>query len=200
MKKLVVMLLILAPVAVAAETVYVIDQISVGLYSGVGGQEPLIKDVTTGTSLEILERSGNDLRVRMGDGTEGWIDGNYVMEEKPAQLLLKQSQGALLKIKSELAESNQKLVALQEELNGEKQKLSAALSEAKQVPVAPVAEAESAPPSPEEPGQSARFQFSFLWAGISFAMLITGFIAGAVWIKEQNRRKLGGMHIRISGM
>ncbi len=37
----------------------------------------------------------------------------------------------------------------------------------------------------------------FLWLGISFAMLIIGFAAGAIWLREVNRKKLGGMYLRI---
>ncbi len=37
----------------------------------------------------------------------------------------------------------------------------------------------------------------FLWLGISFAMLIIGFVAGVIWLREVNRKKLGGMYLRI---
>lgn len=37
----------------------------------------------------------------------------------------------------------------------------------------------------------------FLWLGISFAMLIVGFAAGVIWLREVNRKKLGGMYLRI---
>lgn len=37
----------------------------------------------------------------------------------------------------------------------------------------------------------------FLWIGISFAMLVIGFVAGVLWLRGVNRRKLGGMYLRI---
>ncbi|MFQ5545953.1 MAG: TIGR04211 family SH3 domain-containing protein [Acidiferrobacterales bacterium] len=37
----------------------------------------------------------------------------------------------------------------------------------------------------------------FLWLGISFAMLIIGFAVGVIWLREVNRKKLGGMYLRI---
>ncbi len=37
----------------------------------------------------------------------------------------------------------------------------------------------------------------FLWLGISFAMLIIGFAAGVIWLREVNRKRLGGMYLRI---
>lgn len=39
--------------------------------------------------------------------------------------------------------------------------------------------------------------FSWLWLLFSFAMLITGFFAGVAWLRERNRKKLGGMHLRV---
>ncbi|GMQ90905.1 MAG: hypothetical protein BMS9Abin11_0210 [Gammaproteobacteria bacterium] len=39
--------------------------------------------------------------------------------------------------------------------------------------------------------------FSWLWLLFSFAMLIIGFWAGVVWLREHNRKKLGGMHLRV---
>ncbi len=36
----------------------------------------------------------------------------------------------------------------------------------------------------------------FVWLGISFAMLVIGFLVGALWWREKNRRKLGGMYLR----
>jgi len=37
----------------------------------------------------------------------------------------------------------------------------------------------------------------FVWLGISFAMLVIGFAVGVVWLRERNRRRLGGMYLRI---
>ncbi|MFQ5993587.1 MAG: TIGR04211 family SH3 domain-containing protein [Acidiferrobacterales bacterium] len=53
-----------------------------------------------------------------------------------------------------------------------------------------------------EPGIKAyliRFlpSLNLLWLGISFAMLLVGFVTGAVWLRVRNQRKLGGMRIRI---
>lgn len=39
--------------------------------------------------------------------------------------------------------------------------------------------------------------FSWLWLLFSFAMLVVGFWAGMAWLREHNRKKLGGMHLRI---
>lgn len=60
-------------------------------------------------------------------------------------------------------------------------------------PETPVAEVNTPRPAPR--AESAGFAYG--WLALSFAMLIIGFIAGVVWLRERNRRKLGGMYLRI---
>ncbi|MFQ5754761.1 MAG: TIGR04211 family SH3 domain-containing protein [Acidiferrobacterales bacterium] len=60
-------------------------------------------------------------------------------------------------------------------------------------------------PQPEpvqEPDFKQRFldfvgALDLLWLGISFAMLVMGFVVGAIWLRERHRRRLGGMYLRI---
>ncbi len=40
-------------------------------------------------------------------------------------------------------------------------------------------------------------QVYLLWIGISFAMLVVGFISGVTWLRERYRKRLGGMHLRV---
>ncbi|MEE8511794.1 MAG: hypothetical protein V3S36_04065, partial [Acidiferrobacterales bacterium] len=72
-------------------------------------------------------------------------------------------------------------------------------------PMAVVGHGSGDEPQPEpvpEPDFKQRFLdfvgvLDLLWLGISFAMLIMGFVVGAVWLRERNRRRLGGMYLRI---
>lgn len=76
------------------------------------------------------------------------------------------------------------------------------------VPVAPAAVA-PAPSAPTVPAKGAPapavaplptatgFTFSFVWLGISFAMLGAGFAAGVAWLRESIRKRSGGMYLRV---
>lgn len=76
------------------------------------------------------------------------------------------------------------------------------------IPVAPAAVA-PAPPAPVPPAKGAAapavappptatgFTFSFVWLGISFAMLGVGFAAGVAWLRESIRKRSGGMYLRV---
>ena len=80
--------IVIASFAVTAETVYVIDHLAVGVHEEKVLNSAIIKVLPTGTTLEVLERDEELVRVRTDDGLEGWVDKNYVMQDKPAQLAL----------------------------------------------------------------------------------------------------------------
>lgn len=83
-----VALALASPVAPAA-TVYVIDDIAVGLHAERRTDSAVLTMVRSGVELEVLERDGNLLRVRTRDGTEGWLDGNYAVDDPPARAQLR---------------------------------------------------------------------------------------------------------------
>ena len=79
---------VIATIPTHAETVYVIDHLAVGVHENKTLNSPIIKVLPTGTALEVLEREEAFVKVRTDDGLEGWVDKNYVMEDKPSQLAL----------------------------------------------------------------------------------------------------------------
>jgi SH3 domain protein len=68
---------------VVAATVYVIDQLSIGLHNEPQTSSPISELVTSGAPLEVLERDGAFVRVRSSDGVEGWVDKAYVSDAQP---------------------------------------------------------------------------------------------------------------------
>jgi len=92
---------LLAPLAAAAETVYVIDTLRVGLRDARDGA--IVKSVETGTMLEVLERDERFVRVRDRTGAEGWLEVRYVSAEVPARTQLAKTQEELNKVRAQLA-------------------------------------------------------------------------------------------------
>lgn len=74
--------------AALAQTHYVTDRVLVGLYEGKSKDSPLIKVMPTGTPLEILNREDEFVEVRGPDGLTGWVEASYVVDRKPAQLVV----------------------------------------------------------------------------------------------------------------
>ena len=97
------------PISGAAETAYVIDRLLVGVHEDKSLNSAIIKVLPTGTSLEILTRDGDFAQVRTTDGSIGWIDANYVMSEKPAQLVVVELEAEHKKILDRLEEAQARL-------------------------------------------------------------------------------------------
>jgi SH3 domain protein len=66
-----------------AETVYVIDQLKIGLHEDRTVDSPIIKLVPSGTSLSVIERDNELIHVQEAEGVRGWINNKYVATEKP---------------------------------------------------------------------------------------------------------------------
>lgn len=204
-----------APFPVAAETLYVTDQITVALRADAAPDAAVLKTVSTGAALELLERSGSFAKVRDNEGTEGWVEATALAPQPPAAAQLRTLRAELertrvqlvnaqtqldkarappaaspdaAKLKAELAEARDQLAATQAELNKKDDEIAA-------LAVSAAAAAAQAPPPPPE--RAAETGFSLLWAGIAFAMLGLGFVGGIVWVKESIRRRMGGMYLRI---
>lgn len=91
---------VLAVSGAGAETVYVVDQLLVGIHEDRNLDSAILKVLPTGTKLEVIERDGELALVADPDGVQGWVDGAYLTEERPAQLRL----AALEQEKAALAE------------------------------------------------------------------------------------------------
>jgi len=87
----------------AAETAYVIDKLLVGVHEDRDLNSAIVKVLPTGTKLEVLQREGELAQVRDGDGTSGWVDGAYLMEQAPAQLQVQTLSEEVAELKRRLA-------------------------------------------------------------------------------------------------
>lgn len=81
---------------------HITDKLVVGLYDEptLGGKPGRL--LTSGTPIEVLERKDGKARVRLGDGTIGWIEARYVSEAKPAAMALLEAQAEIRQLKNQL--------------------------------------------------------------------------------------------------
>jgi SH3 domain protein len=68
----------------AAETAWVKDSISLNLRTGPSGEHRILGTVTTGDSVEIVERGEGWILVRSGE-IEGWMPAGFLQAEEPAK-------------------------------------------------------------------------------------------------------------------
>jgi SH3 domain protein len=101
---LVLFCVIAGPVAGA----HITDKLVVGLYGDPSAEGTPIRLLSSGTPLDVLERSGDFARVRLADQTQGWVEATYVTEEKPAKAVLLETQARLRQMGLELAALREK--------------------------------------------------------------------------------------------
>ena len=122
MRLLAILLLVLLPLAAAAETRYL--EVDVTLRRGQGTEFGIVRLVPTGTPVEVLEgrpESGYT-RVRAPDGSEGWVLSRYLTAEPAGLEALAAARGRVAELERELAAlgaERERLAREQEETAGE---------------------------------------------------------------------------------
>jgi hypothetical protein len=182
--------------AAQAETVYVAERIRIGLRAEVVETSGVVKTVETGTPLEVIERFDKLARVRDPQGTEGWIEARYLSPDPPARLQLTSLQEDLAKSRTQAAAAQAQLKKAQSTLAEQAEKIKELEKNAADRP-APAPVAIKAPPPVTPAVANTGSGFSYLWLGISFAMLGIGFAAGVRWLRESIRKRSGGMYLRV---
>lgn len=100
--------LVAAPTAFA-ETLYVSDQVTVALRTDVTPNAAVLGTVSTGAALEVLERNGALVRVRVANGVEGWVEETALTSKPPATQQLKSLHAELDRARAQLANAQGEL-------------------------------------------------------------------------------------------
>lgn len=116
----------------APETVYVIEHVVVSVNSASDGSGERVGQIQSGEKVEILERQGDQARVRLGSGNEGWVKSSYLSASPPLREQLKARTDELEKLKQEKSK-------LEADLQAARKAASAAAAR-------PAAPPEAAPP------------------------------------------------------
>ncbi|GMQ77245.1 MAG: hypothetical protein BMS9Abin01_2570 [Gammaproteobacteria bacterium] len=82
-------------VPASADTVYVSDRFEIGIHESTNIDSVIIAVIPSGTPLEVLDRDGEFVEVSTPDGTRGWVDARYVVDEKPSVALLEERDAKL---------------------------------------------------------------------------------------------------------
>lgn len=145
---LIAVLLAAAAMAVHAETKYVIDTLIINLRAGQGDEYRIIRTLPSGTKLEILESTTDYSRVRLTDGTEGWVLNQYISNTPTAKQLLASAEAKAAKLeeengrlKKELAEVSAKESEVSKQhqaVSAEQKKLTDELNQLRRVAAKPL--------------------------------------------------------------
>lgn len=87
---------------------HITDKLVVGLYAEPEARGTPLHLLSSGTPVEVLRREGKFAEVRMADDRKGWVEAEYVTDEKPAKAILLETQARLRQMGMQLAALREK--------------------------------------------------------------------------------------------
>lgn len=188
-------LLAVAPVTALADTAYVTDNLRLGLYEAEDTSGRALRMMDSGQAMEILTRDRNYANVRLPDGTEGWVKAAYLVDEKPAKLIVAEITAERDALLAELettrrafAEPAAAIQALQDEAATYDVQLAAANER--------IVELEANLAAVQGMKEQYRGSLPLNWVGIAIAVcLIGGILLGMWWVDRRSRLRHGGIRI-----
>lgn len=120
--------LFFCPSSLWAKTMYITDRIEISLRSGIGLEYRALTMLKTGDRVEVIEGDKNWSKVKLPDGTSGWINTRFLVDQ------IKMVPSVDPKIQEELRgvkETSQSLAREKEILIQEKTRLLKEIEEAK---------------------------------------------------------------------
>jgi len=193
--RLVFIVMVLAPLIVAAETGYVTDKLILGLHQAEDTSDRAFRSLESGQAVEILSRDRNYAHVQLPDGVQGYVKAAYLVYEKPAKLIVAEAQAEAARLASELEEIRQAFsgpAATIEALQQKSADLQAQLDDR----TAQLAEIGTQNDDLRSRQQDYRYSLPLSWvAGAIGACLIAGFLCGLWWVDQRSRKRHGGIRI-----
>ena len=193
--RLVIALLVLLPVLAAAETGYVTDRLMLGLHQAEDTSDRPFRSLESGTRFEVLSRDRLYARVRLEDGTEGYVKAAYVVYEPPAKLIVNETQAEVERLSSELAEAKAAFAepaAVIDSLKAETRTLESELEAAR----TRVDELEQDNARYESRAERYQYSLPYKWVGGAIGIcLVAGFLAGLWWVDHRSRKRHGGIRV-----
>lgn len=188
-------LLTLLPLAAFGDTAYVTDNLRLGLYEAEDTSGRPLQMLESGQAMETLTRDRNYANVRLPDGTEGWVKAAYLVDDKPAKLIVAEITAERDSLIAELEETKQSFAAPAatiEALRNEAQNFDAMLAEAN----SRIAALEEENASIQGMKEKYRGSLPLSWVAIAILVcLIAGLLAGMWWVDRRSRARHGGIRI-----
>lgn len=170
----------------AADALYVVEQVVVSVSSTADGSGERIGTLKSGDRVELIERAGEAVHVRLADGRDGWLRAIYLSGDEPLRPRLQQSEAEVTRLKAQVSR-------LQAEASAAASMRSAAAAPA---PAAPTEEGEARAPGALFSAPDAAPRRLWPWVGaITLLALTLGFALGWRMLDRTIRKKYGGLKI-----
>jgi SH3 domain protein len=191
--RLLIGMALLLPVLAAAETAYVTDNLRLGLHQAEDTSDRAFRSLDSGQELEILSRDRNYAHVALPDGTRGYVKAAYLVDEKPAKLIVAETQAEVVRLEAELEELRRQFAGPAETIAALEQDLTVLTAQAKDS-AAQVAELSEENVSLRQ--RQSQYSLPIQWVGIATVVcLIGGFLLALWWVDKRSRARHGGIRI-----
>lgn len=187
-------LLTLLPILAAAETAYVTDNLRLRMYAD-ANLTSVIETLQSGDAFEVLSRNSQTALVELADGRQGYLSAAYIVYDKPAKLIVEESQAEVERVTAELESLKAAFAepqALVDQLQGEAEALRTELDAA----AARAVELEESNASLTARQARYRYSLPYTWVGGAIVIaLIAGILLGQWWLDRQSRKRHGGIRV-----
>ncbi|MDP7042104.1 MAG: TIGR04211 family SH3 domain-containing protein [Gammaproteobacteria bacterium] len=188
-------LLLQAPVQAQTETAYVTDNLRLGVHQASDTSDRPFRTLESGQAMEIISRNRNYANVRLPDGVEGYVKATYLVFEKPARLIVAETEAEKAALQKELEDMKVVFAAPAATIRSLEQRLAESQA-AVETRAAQVSELSAQ--VDEFRGRQDRFKYSMpmTWVGgAMFLCLLAGFLAALWWVDRASRKRHGGIRI-----
>ena len=187
--------LLLLPAAVFAETAYVTETLRLGLHQAADTSDRPFRNLESGQEMEVLSRTQYYANVQLPDGTQGYVKAGFLVSEKPAKLVVAETQAEVDRLNSELEELRQAFAAPAatiDSLRAQNQELQTRLATSE----ASAAEFADENAQLRESQARNRMLVPLQWVGgVAAVCLVGGLLFGFWWTDYRSRKRHGGIRI-----
>jgi len=185
----------LLPLSALGQTAYVTDNLRLGLYEAEDTSGRPTRMLESGQAMEILSRDRNYANVQLPDGSEGWVKATYLVEIKPAKLIVAEITAERDALLTELADTKQAFAAPAATIDSLKKDVMSFETQLAEVS-AEVSALEEENASIRGLKDQYKGSLPLRWVAIAIAVcLVAGFLLGMWWVDRQNRKRHGGIRI-----
>jgi len=193
--RFVIGLLALLPILAAAETGYVTDRLVLGLHQAEDTSDRAFRSLESGQEFEVLSRDRLYAHIQLPDSTQGYVKAAYIVYDKPAKLIVSETQAEVDRLTGELESARQAFAdpaATIDRLEADATTMQGDL----EVTRSRVAELETEIASHKSRAERYQYSLPLTWvAGAIGVCLIAGFIGGLLWVDHRSRKRHGGIRI-----
>jgi len=193
--RLVMGILTLLPMIAVAETAYITDNLRLGLHQAEDTSDRAFRMLDSGQALEILSRNRNYANVRLPDGAQGYVKAAYLVEEKPAKLIVAETIAERDSLIAELEETKRAFAGPAATIQGLKDEAANLTSKLEDAETS-IADLTRENASIQGLKEQYKGSLPLTWVAAAIGVcLIGGFLMGLWWVDRNSRKRHGGIRI-----